>query len=149
MKKINLIALSVGLVISSLFVACEPVNKPLSYAGHGKNLVVTFYSDSASEWRGKTTHWNGNVLWVTSEGYKNRKDCVGVGLRMLADLATGSNSIKMVISQDAADEWRGQIVHNNGNVLWKTSEGYKNRQDLEAAYANMIDSITDGKISIE
>jgi Uncharacterized conserved protein len=35
-----------------------------------------FYQDSAGEWRWRRTAPNGRIVGASSEGYKNRADCV-------------------------------------------------------------------------
>jgi len=35
-----------------------------------------FYKDNASEWRWRRTAVNGQIVGASSEGYKNRLDCV-------------------------------------------------------------------------
>jgi uncharacterized protein YegP (UPF0339 family) len=36
-----------------------------------------FYKDAAGEWRWRRTAPNGNIVGASSEGYKNKLDCVG------------------------------------------------------------------------
>ena len=37
---------------------------------------IDVYKDKAGEWRWKLVHANGNIMADSSEGYKNKKDCV-------------------------------------------------------------------------
>lgn len=42
----------------------------------GENDKWDIYQDAKSEWRWKRTAPNGNVVGASTEGYKNRADCV-------------------------------------------------------------------------
>jgi uncharacterized protein YegP (UPF0339 family) len=41
----------------------------------GRVCEITIYKDSRGEWRWRLTHWNGNILATSSEGYHNLADC--------------------------------------------------------------------------
>jgi hypothetical protein len=43
-----------------------------------------YYKDSAGEWRWRISHQNGNIIAVSSEGYKNKQDM----LEVVQNLAT-------------------------------------------------------------
>jgi hypothetical protein len=45
---------------------------------------LEYYKDKAGEWRWHITHQNGNIIAVSSEGYKNKQDM----LEVLQNLAT-------------------------------------------------------------
>ena len=117
-------------------------------------LAVTFYQDSAKEWRGNIAHWNGNILWKSSEGYKNKADCITAMTNLFAAIQHPSKDIErqneysQVTEKDVKGEWRSKIIHRNGNILWETSEGYKNQDDLVTAANNMFDAIRLGNYQI-
>lgn len=37
-----------------------------------------YYKDAAGDWRWRVSHQNGNVIAVSSEGYKNKQDMLDV-----------------------------------------------------------------------
>lgn len=37
-----------------------------------------YYKDSANEWRWRVSHQNGNIIAVSSEGYKNKQDMLDI-----------------------------------------------------------------------
>lgn len=39
---------------------------------------LEYYKDTADEWRWRISHQNGNVIAVSSEGYKNKQDMIDV-----------------------------------------------------------------------
>jgi len=41
----------------------------------------TIYQDTKSEWRWKRTATNGDIVGASTEGYKNRADCVSNATR--------------------------------------------------------------------
>ncbi len=42
----------------------------------GKDDKWEFYKDEAGEWRWRRTARNGELVGASTEGYKNRSDCV-------------------------------------------------------------------------
>ena len=42
--------------------------------------------------------------------------------------------------KDKAGEWRWRIKHKNGNILLCSSEGYKNRQDMNEVLINLAEA---------
>lgn len=49
---------------------------------------LEYYKDSAGEWRWRVSHKNGNVVAVSSEGYKNKQDMLDVLTNLTEALKT-------------------------------------------------------------
>lgn len=47
-----------------------------------------YYKDSAEEWRWRVIHQNGNIIAISSEGYKNLKDMLEVVSNLTEALLT-------------------------------------------------------------
>lgn len=63
------------------------------------NSKIEVYLDTSKEWRWKVTHANGNVIGASSEGYKNKSDCLN-NLKSLGEQITAwvsSESLKDAI----------------------------------------------------
>ena len=54
---------------------------------------------------------------------------------------------KIVAFKDARGEWRASIIHRNGNIIYTTGEGYKNKRDMKKSTDNFIKACSDGKVS--
>jgi uncharacterized protein YegP (UPF0339 family) len=46
-----------------------------------------YYKDVGDEWRWKIKHQNGNILAISSEGYKNKQDMFDVIFNLLEALS--------------------------------------------------------------
>lgn len=51
---------------------------------------IEFYQDKRNEWRWRIRHLNSNILAVSSEGYKNRIDCVTAAQTVATILSKGT-----------------------------------------------------------
>jgi uncharacterized protein YegP (UPF0339 family) len=57
--------------------------------------------------------------------------------------------MKIQFYEDEAGEFRSRIVAKNGNILFVSSEGYKNRADCEHAAELLFIAIKSGEIEAE
>ncbi len=114
------------------------------------------YEDANEKWRWRLRHRNGNIIASSGQGY-TRKHNARKGMQsvrantlgaavievatlpddeesvpMLADLAD-SSAATFEVYEDNAEEWRWRLVHENGNVLADSGEGYTRRRDVERA----------------
>jgi uncharacterized protein YegP (UPF0339 family) len=115
------------------------------------------YEDGASEFRWRLRHRNGNIIADSSEGYTRkhnaqkgmqsvRANALGAAVvdatvavddgretvPLLADLADDSQAT-FDIYEDGSGEFRWRLVHENGNILADSGEGYTRRHDAERA----------------
>lgn len=51
-----------------------------------QSYIFEYYRDAADEWRWRVKHTNGNILAVSSEGYKNKQDMFDVITNMVKGL---------------------------------------------------------------
>lgn len=52
--------------------------------------------------------------------------------------------MKFQLFKDKAGEWRWRIVHDNGNIMADSSEGYKNKADCISAFVSVSMAIING-----
>jgi uncharacterized protein len=52
--------------------------------------------------------------------------------------------MKFQLFKDKAGEWRWRIVHDNGNIMADSSEGYKNKTDCISAFVSVSIAIVNG-----
>jgi hypothetical protein len=59
----------------------------------------------------------------------------------LANFALLYGMYKFEYYKDNACEWRWRIVHQNGNIIAISSEGYKNKQDMLEVFQNLAEAL--------
>ncbi|GAA0725728.1 uncharacterized protein YegP (UPF0339 family) [Halorubrum trapanicum] len=93
------------------------------------------YADAADEWRFRLRHDNGNVVGDSGEGYASRSNAKRA-LSKLRDHVAAADYLRIdpaafEVFRDAAGEYRWRLVHENGNVLADSGEGYASRQKAQ------------------
>ena len=90
------------------------------------------YEDAAGEWRWRLVHENGNVIADSGEGYASKGNVKRAmeGVRSHADSADylRIDPAGFEIYRDAAGEYRWRLVHENGEILADSGQGYASRQ---------------------
>jgi len=113
--------------------AAEPdVAIPDEDAAPGSRATFELYADSAGEWRFRLRHDNGNVVGDSGEGYASKSNAKRA-LSKLRDHVAAADYLRIdpaafEVFRDAAGEYRWRLVHENGNVLADSGEGYASRQ---------------------
>jgi uncharacterized protein YegP (UPF0339 family) len=87
------------------------------------------YRDSASEWRWRLVHRNGNVLADSGEGYSRRRDARRAVNRIRSNL----DDMTVEVYEDAGDEYRWHLESANGRLMADSGEGYADRGGAEDA----------------
>jgi len=117
------------------------------------------YEDSAGEHRWRLVHDNGNIIADGGEGYASkRKAEQGLGSvrnnapgayvidRSRDDEAPaeGGSNATFELFEDNEGKWRWRLVHDNGNIIADSGQGYsskqKARQGLESVRTNVSDA---------
>ncbi|GAB7009638.1 HVO_2922 family protein [Halorubrum trueperi] len=113
------------------------------------------YVDSADEHRWRLRHDNGNIIADSGEGYADKRDAQS-GIESVRRNAPGAHVIDVSrdeeapddggsdatfeLFEDAADEHRWRLRHDNGNVVADGGQGYaskqKARQGLNSVKSN-------------
>jgi len=106
------------------------------------------YADAAEEWRWRLRHDNGNVVGDSGEGYASKSNAKRA-LATVREHAAAADYLRVdptafELFRDAAGEWRWRLIHENGNVLADSGEGYssrsKARQGLDSVRSNVADA---------
>ncbi len=115
--------------------------------------MATFelFEDSAGEWRWRLRHDNGNVIGDSGEGYASKSNAKRALARVREHVAAADylrvDPAAFEMFQDRAGEWRWRLIHENGNILADSGEGYssrsKARQGLESVRSNVADADVD------
>jgi uncharacterized protein YegP (UPF0339 family) len=108
------------------------------------------YKDKAGEFRWRLIHQNGNIIADSGEGYTNKagamngiesvkENCVAAPVKELDAAAAkapvaakapapakapAASKAKFQLYKDKAGEFRWRLIHQNGNIIADSGEGY-------------------------
>ncbi|TKX75982.1 DUF1508 domain-containing protein [Halorubrum sp. GN11_10-6_MGM] len=108
---------------------------PDETAAPESRATFELFADDADEWRFRLRHDNGNVLGDSGEGYASKSNAKRA-LSRLRDHVAAADYLRIdpaafEVFRDAAGEYRWRLVHENGNVLADSGEGYASRQKAQ------------------
>ena len=106
------------------------------------------FEDAGAEWRWRLRHDNGNVISDSGEGYASKSNAKRALGRVREHVAAADylrvDPAAFEMFRDAGGEWRWRLIHENGNVLADSGEGYssrsKARQGLDSVRSNAADA---------
>ena len=117
---------------------------PQEAAEPESEATFELFADSADEWRFRLRHDNGNVVGDSGEGYASKSNAKRA-LAKLRDHVAAADYLRIdpaafEVFRDAAGEYRWRLVHENGNILADSGEGYASRskaqQGLDSVRSN-------------
>jgi amphi-Trp domain-containing protein len=101
------------------------------------------YEDSAGEYRWRLRHQNSNIIADGGEGYASKQKAEQ-GLESVRENAPGAYVVDTAKEEEAAEEggsdatfelfddsageWRWRLVHDNGNIIADSGQGYSSKQ---------------------
>jgi len=106
------------------------------------------FEDASAEWRWRLRHDNGNVIGDSGEGYASKSNAKRALGRVREHVAAADylrvDPTVFEVFRDAGGEWRWRLIHENGNVLADSGEGYSSRsrarQGLDSVRSNAADA---------
>lgn len=109
------------------------------------------FEDDAGEYRWRLRHDNGNIIGDSGEGYASKSNAKRALSRVREHVAAADylrvDPAAFEVYRDAGGDWRWRLIHENGNVLADSGEGYssrsKARQGLDSVRANVGDADVD------
>ncbi|ELZ38722.1 HVO_2922 family protein [Halorubrum tebenquichense] len=116
--------------------AAEPdVAIPDEDAAPESQATFELYADSADEWRFRLRHDNGEIVGDSGEGYASKSNAKRA-LSKLRDHVAAADYLRIdpaafEVYEDRGGSWRWRLVHENGNVLADSGEGYASRQKAQ------------------
>jgi uncharacterized protein YegP (UPF0339 family) len=109
------------------------------------------YEDAAGEYRWRLVHDNGNIIADSGEGYASKSN-VRRAMDSVRKHAEAADYLRIdptgfEVYRDAAGEYRWRLVHQNGEILADSGQGYASRQKARQG----VDSVRDnaGEADIE
>ncbi|MFC5278414.1 HVO_2922 family protein [Halorubrum rubrum] len=106
------------------------------------------FEDDAAEWRWRLRHDNGNVIGDSGEGYASKSNAKRALSRVREHVAAADylrvDPAAFEVYRDKGGKWRWRLIHENGNVLADSGQGYssrsKARQGLESVRSNAAEA---------
>jgi uncharacterized protein YegP (UPF0339 family) len=106
------------------------------------------FEDAGGEWRWRLRHDNGNVVSDSGEGYASKSNAKRAIGRVREHVAAADylrvDPTAFEVFRDAGGDWRWRLIHENGNVLADSGEGYssrsKARQGLDSVRSNAAEA---------
>jgi len=90
------------------------------------------YRDSAGDYRWRLLHRNGNILADSGQGYASRQKA-GQGLDSVRRNAPEGGNAEFDVYEDAAGDYRWRLVHQNGNLIADSGQGYASKRGAQTA----------------
>ena len=125
--------------------AAEPdVAVPSDDEEVASNATFELFEDAGGDWRWRLVHDNGNIISDSGEGYASKSNAERA-LGRIRDHVAAADYLRIdpaafEVFRDAAGEYRWRLVHENGNVLADSGEGYASRakaqQGLDSVRSN-------------
>jgi amphi-Trp domain-containing protein len=102
------------------------------------------YEDNAGQYRWRLRHDNGNIIADSGEGYASKQKAKQ-GLESVQENAAGAHVVDtskdevvsdeesgsqatFEIFEDASEQWRWRLRHDNGNIIADCGGGYASKQ---------------------
>ncbi|QLD87425.1 YegP family protein [Natronomonas halophila] len=123
----------------------EVETEPIEYESQAS---FELYEDNAGDYRWRLVHDNGNILADSGEGYASKSNAKRAMAGVREHAAAGDylkiDPAGFEVYRDKAGQWRWRLVHENGNILADSGEGYasrqKARQGLDSVRTNAGDA---------
>jgi uncharacterized protein YegP (UPF0339 family) len=90
------------------------------------------YRDRGGKYRWRLLHRNGNILADSGQGYASRQKA-RQGLESVRRNVTEGGNAEFGVYEDSAGEYRWRLVHQNGNLIADSGEGYASKGNAEDA----------------
>ncbi|QEH37301.1 tryptophanyl-tRNA synthetase [Aquisphaera giovannonii] len=127
MRRLNVI------LLPTLLLTCSMRQAPASAGQEAKAttspLKFETYTDVKEEFRWRLRSNNGQVIAVSGQGYKDKRDRANAIERIKKDART----LKFEQYDDAKGEIRWRLKSSNGQVIATSGQGYKDKRDCENA----------------
>ncbi|MFO7926112.1 MAG: HVO_2922 family protein [Halobacteriota archaeon] len=102
------------------------------------------FEDAGGKWRWRLVHDNGNIIADSGEGYASKQKA-NQGLDSVRSNAPGAyvvdrskdddeatpeggSDATFELFEDAGGKWRWRLVHDNGNIIADSGQGYASKQ---------------------
>jgi len=114
------------------------------------------YEDAAGEYRWRLRHQNSNIIADGGEGYASKQNCEQ-GLESVRENAPGAYVVDTSKDEEAPTEggsdatfelfeddggkWRWRLVHDNGNIIADSGQGYSSKQKCKQGLRSVRENV--------
>ena len=143
-----------GVEVRSVDDAVEGDDAPAFVATAESQAAFETYEDSAGTYHWQLRHDDGDILADSSEGYASRSDR-NDALERIRYYAIAADFPRIdpaafELYRDRGGEYRWRLLHQNGNILANSGEGYSSRQNARESIDSVQSNIgTDGAAEVE
>jgi uncharacterized protein YegP (UPF0339 family) len=131
--------------------AAEPAVAVPSEDEQASDATFELFEDAGEEWRWRLRQRNGTVVGNSGEGYASKSNTKRALARVRDEVAAADylrvDPAAFEMFRDTAGEWRWRLIHENGNILADSGEGYasrsKARQGLDSVRSNAAEAALD------
>ncbi|WP_418285542.1 HVO_2922 family protein [Halorubrum sp. DTA46] len=124
---------------------------PIDDEDIASDATFELFEDAGGEWRWRLRHDNGNIIGDSGEGYASKSNAKRALSRVRDHVAAADylrvDPAAFEVYRDKGGQWRWRLIHENGNVLADSGEGYssrsKARQGLDSVRSNVTDAAVD------
>jgi uncharacterized protein YegP (UPF0339 family) len=105
-------------------------------------LTFEVYKDRAGEYRWRLKSANSKILAVPEDGYKNHSGVKSA----IESIQKNIGKMKVEYYEDRAKEHRWRLKATNGQVMARSSEGYKHKEGAEKAVEIIRHGVKDARV---
>jgi len=108
------------------------------------------YEDAGTDWRWRLRHQNGNVIADSGQGYASRRG-VREAVDRVREHVVAADYLRVdpaafELYRDKGGQWRWRLLHENGNVLADSGQGYSSRFAARKGSESVRNNIGDADI---
>ena len=131
----------------------EGADAPVFVDDAESQATFEVYEDAGGNYRWRLRHENGNILADSGQGYASdggRDDAVE-RVRRYAESADylHIDPAAFEVIQDQAGQYRWRLLHENGNILADSGQGYTSRQSARQGLDSVRSNVGEGDVEFE
>lgn len=114
------------------------------------SATFELFEDADEHWRWRLRHDNGNIIADSGEGYSTKSNAHRA-MRSVREHVSASDYLEIdpaafEIYRDRAGEYRWRLLHENGNILADSGQGYTRRSDALEGVQSVKSNIEDAEV---
>ena len=120
--------------------------------GEDLESAATFevFEDEGGRWRWRLRHDNGNIVADSGEGYASKSN-TRRAMRNVRDHVSAADyldidSAAFEVYRDRAGQYRWRLLHENGNILADSGQGYTRRSDARKGLESVRKNVNEAPI---
>ncbi|AUX10858.1 hypothetical protein AArcSl_3252 [Halalkaliarchaeum desulfuricum] len=108
------------------------------------------FEDEGGRWRWRLRHENGNIIADSGEGYASKSNARRA-MRNVRDHVSAADYLDIdpaafEVYRDRAGQYRWRLLHENGNILADSGQGYTRRSDARNGLESVRTNVNEAPI---